>query len=203
MGSAAIALVSLALLGAPVRADAPLVGVQVALVQPESDLNGGKWLHGRAGAMAGVHAVFDLEGGHAVCVRADATYYRSGLINLFDGSGSTQLYAQDARARILALGADYNYFFTAEHLEGVYLLLGAGWSWAALTEATQVSGPPVSAWPADQHSSSFQYALGLGWKFMPHLGSEFRFTQSSFRDLGVSGTLVKAPALSLGLTIDY
>jgi len=203
MGRPAVAPFCLALLGCPLLAELPQFGVQVAVVQPESDLNGGKWVGGRVGASAGVHVLLDLDGGHGLCLRGDATSFRSGPIRLFDGSGSTQLYGEDAKARILALGADYRFHFASSHLEGPYGLLGAGWSWASLTGAALTEGGPVASWPADQRATSFQFALGLGWRFLPQVGGELRYTQSSFRDLGAPGTLMKAPTLSLGLTLDY
>jgi len=199
-------ILGLGLLGGPLLAYDAYLGGQIALVQPQSDLNGGKWLHGRAGASAGLYGLFDLGNSHALRARADGTFVRAGKINIVDGGGDAQLYAQDARTRILSAGIDYNYYWFQHLMEGPYAILGLGYAWASFTGARPVPGgvgAPPTSWPANQNARAVQYALGMGWKFSPRLGGEFRFTQSTFRDVGVPFGTVKAPVLSLGLTFEY
>ena len=196
----------LGLLGGPLHAFDTSFGGQIGLAQPQSDLAAGKWLTGRGGASAGLYGLIDLGNSHALRARADATFIRPGTINLIDGGGGTQLYAENARTRLLIAGLDYNYFILQHAFEGPYVIMGLGYAWASFTGARIVPGgldAPPADWPARQSAQSLQYALGMGWRFSPHLGGEFRFTQGAFRDVGVPYTMVKSPILNLGLTLDF
>lgn len=194
------------LLAAPAMAHDDLFGGQIALSQPKGDLGGGKWLRGRTGASAGGHALFDLGDGNTLCARGDATFFPNGQVNLIDSGENDMLYAQDAKARVLAVSLDYGYYFFGRPTEGAYFLLGLGWAWLTLDNAQQAAGgvgPPLPAWPASQRADALQYDAGVGWRFAPHLASELRFTQSTFRSLAVEGTYCKSPTFSLALMMDF
>jgi len=203
---ATASVLCLGLLGGPLAAGDSTFGGQIALIQPQSDLNGGKWLHGRAGVSAGLHGLFDLGYSHALRPRADLSLIQGGTINIIDSGGDSQQFAQDAKTRILAVGLDYNFYIMEHHLEGPYTIVGLGYAWASFSGARLLAGgagTPPAVWPSNQSAGAIQYALGMGWKASPHLGGEFRFTQSTFRDIGVPFAQVKAPAFSLSLTVEY
>ena len=201
---AALVLGVLALPGGPLGADVPILGGQLNLVLPQGDLNGGKWARGRMGLGGGLHCTFDLSGGHALNLRGDLANLSEGQVNILTYEGSTQLYAERAKVRTLALALDYCYFMSSNPAEGPYFLIGLGQEWLRSTGARLVPGGvgPDVAWPAEHSNSTMQYALGLGHKFRPHVGAEFRFTQGNYKNVAVPWTSMKTPTFTLSLTLD-
>jgi hypothetical protein len=201
------AAAALALAGAPLGAATfPFFGGQVALALPQGDLNGGKWIQGRTGLGAGLHATQSLDAGHALTLRADGTWIESGQVNILTGDGSSQLYAEDAKVRLFALCLEYNYFWSANPLEGPYFLLGFGESWMRQSAARLVPGgigDPGVDWPSSSSASALQWSLGFGDKFSPRLGWEFRFSQATYHDVQIGGTSMKTPMFTLALTTDF
>ena len=203
--AAPLALALLALPGRVLLAGDPILGGQLTLALPQGDLNGGKWMHGRTGLGAGLHCLVDLDGGHALNLRGDWTAIREGQVNLIASDGSVQLFAEQAKVRILALGVDYNFYFSSNPVEGPYFLVGLGQSWFRSSGASQVPGGiggPI-AWPSSHGGSALQYALGAGHKLRPHLGWEFRFTQANYGRPGIDGASLKTPMFNLSLNLDY
>ena len=202
---AALVLGVLALPGGPLAANLPILGGQVSLVLPQGDLNGGKGVHGREGLGGGLHGTFDLDGGHALNLRGAFAQIREGRVNILTYDGSTQLYAEEAKVRSLALALDYCFFLSSNPAEGPYFLIGLGQQWIRSSGAHLVPGGvgPDVAWPAEHSNSTIQYALGLGHKFRPHLGGEFRFTQGNFKNVALPWTSMKTPTFTVSLTLDY
>jgi hypothetical protein len=207
MRTTAIVLIHcLGLAAFPLLAEAPVLGGQIALVQPQGDLSGDKWFRGRAGGSAGLYELIDIRYGNALRPRLDVTLIGNGPVNIIDGGGNYHLFTENAKTRILALAVDYNFFFAGHHFEGPYSILGFGYSMLYFTGAELVPGGigvPPDPWPASQHAHSLEYAAGMGWKFSPSLGSEFRYTQGNYRNMGTTYTIVKAPVLNLSLTLDF
>ena len=201
---AALAFGVLALLGGALKAGAPILGGQLSLALPQGDLNGGKWAHGRYGLGGGLHCTFDLDGGHALNLRGDIADINEGQVNILAYDGSTMVYAERAKVRTQALALDYCFFPSSSPAEGPYFLLGLGREWIRSRDAVQVPGGvgPAVDWPAEHSNSTLQYALGVGWKFRPHLGWETRFTQGNYKNVAVPWTAMKTPTLTVALTMD-
>ena len=202
---AALGLAVLCGLNGPRRADVPELGGQLTVSQLESNLGGSaKWFTGKPGVGGGLHCLFDLGGGHALRPRGDVAFFRDGPIKLMSADDKVQLYQETAKIRLLSLGMDYNYFPAANNTEGFYILLGLAGSSLHCTGAAWApgAGTPGSAWPASQSASALSYSAGAGWRLTPHLGTELRYSQSMFKNLGISGTAVKSPVLNLSLTMD-
>jgi hypothetical protein len=203
---AALAAGLLAAATLPVAAaPSPVLGGQVTLAFPQGDLNGGKWMHGRTGLGLGLHCIEPLDGGHAVNLRGDCVWIQQGQVNILTGDGSTQLYAEQAKVRILSLSLDYEFYFSGDPHEGPYFFIGLGQSWMSHTDASLAPGgvgAPV-AWPGSSSASAVQWSLGVGSKFRPRLGYEFRFTQANYSGVGIGGTSMKTPMFTLALTTDF
>ncbi|MGA2080710.1 MAG: hypothetical protein ABSH53_08890 [Holophaga sp.] len=201
-----LALGCLGLGGGPLRADDRLVGAQVALDMPQSDMNGGKWYHGQTGLGLGVHWVFWHHDNHAFRLRGDGIFYPRGPINVFTSDGATQLWTLSAKTRIVETAVEYNFYFNSTDQEGLYLIMGLGYSWATFYGGQLVPGggsaPSNIPWPNSTRGNSNLYSLGMGSRVTRNLGWEFRFTQAYYMNLGPGGTGVKDPTLSLAMTFD-
>lgn len=208
--TAALATLGFTLLGgltSPLRADAPIFGGQFTLSQAESNLGGtSRYFSSRIGAGGGLHCLIDLGGGHALRPRGDVAFFRSGPVKVMASDSSVELYREDAKSRILSLGVDYNYFTTYSHEEGGYFLLGVGRSKLQCTGAVLTSvgmGTPPVPLPSTQSATATSFSVGFGWRLTPHLGSEFRFSQAAFKNVGTDSSMVRAPTLNLSLTMEF
>jgi hypothetical protein len=196
---------------APLSAEATLdYGVTATLAKPVADIEGGPWLTGRYALGIGVRLPWRIDDLSTIVPRADLLNIPEGDVHVLSFDSSTNMYNETAKAQIRSIGADYDMFFL-EHRDatGPYFLAGLAWSEVRFSNVQLQPGgwggplPDGVSWPTEQTKKVMQYALGMGWKFTPAYGAEFRFTQGSYRSVGLPGLVVKAPVFGISLTAQF
>ncbi len=194
----------LGLVATPLRADV-LFGGQVAVAEPQGDLNGGHWLHGNTGIGIGLHALLSPDGTSGIRLRGDTSFYPRGPIVVEADNGSYPLFNESAKAAILDLALDYNWFFR-QNLEGPYGIAGLGYSRArfyGVSLSPEDIGVYTGPLPSAHQSSAILYAVGLGWRISEHLGWEARFSESTMHDVGGPGTFTRIPIFTAAVTFEF
>jgi len=183
-------------------------GVQGTLAKPTSDVDGGKWFRGRDAKGYGLRVPIRLEGSHVLVPRVDVLDLRPGQVNVISSDKTVHLYTEQAKVQIQSAALDYFYYLNDHADQGAYFGGGVGYSRARFTQSVMVPGGlgdplPAGTWSAGQTRRAIQYDLLMGWKFIPYLGLEFRFTQGNYKSIGINNTLVKAPVFGLSLTLEF
>ena len=183
------------------------IGVQVGLVKPIADLNGGSWIQGRTGGSYGGHVSFYWSGNQALVPHFDVLDLRPGPVAIEDAHTSVRQFNEQARVRIQSFGADYDFYLSGTLEEGFYLGAGLGVAEAKFQGAILLPGGAgyavaPGAWPAYQNKKAAQFALTSGLRLASFMALEFRFSQANFKGIGVPGTLVRGPAFALNLMLE-
>lgn len=131
-------------------------GLQATLAYPLNDLGKKELLDDSLGYGLGAHMQIAFHGGHAIMPRIDYTY--------FDKSSPTR------KVQMLQVGADYNYFFSRQVNQGLYVGAGAGFGMAKFEV------------PGDDDTPNTAYgAASAGYMFTPHMGAEVRYTWAKYK----------------------
>ncbi len=161
-----LALTTLALAGTSLAAqEGPRFGVQVTLNQPQSDLKDA--VDSKLGYGLGAHLAVDLNGGHMLRPRFDATWYPERKESDAFGSFSTKFSS-------MSLGMDYLYHFGGKS-EGVYLTVGAAAAqWKVEWNATATGFFSDSG---SEKTTKLALSAGLGYQFNKTFGGELRYVK--------------------------
>jgi len=180
--------------GASAKADDLKIGFQATLSKPQGDLGNSDWMDGKMGYGVGVHALIDLQNGHAIVPRLDYTMYKRSLTE----SGIDF----DIKSNILTIGADYNYYVGGKANEGFYVTAGLGYANGEFKIDNAFL--PISA-----TKGTLYLAAGAGYMFTPNIGAELRYQSAKFTDVEttVLGETVKgdvsAPSINASLVVRF
>ncbi|MBP1626077.1 MAG: outer membrane protein beta-barrel domain [Holophagaceae bacterium] len=171
-------------------------GFQVTLSNPQGDL--ADLVDDNLGFGIGGHLFIDMKNGHALVPRIDYTAYRKTLNDLSIGSDSYyDYYATEVKVSTLALGADYNYFFSGRANRGLYLAAGVAFVHGKVTvDVDAYDNYGYAGTGSDSETkNALGYSFGGGYRFNPNVGIEVKYNQVSF-DTGVYGLNLDAPSLN-------
>jgi hypothetical protein len=173
-------LAGLTMLGAStVQAADTTFGFQLTVASPQSDLD--KYVDGKIGYGAGIHALVDMSDGHAIVPRLDYMSY----------SRSNDSY--DAKFSALNIGADYNYYISRRAGEGFYVLAGLGYS-SGKFESDYLD------YSVDETKGALYLQAGLGYSFTKNFGAELRYQHASYSFEGTDRT---APSIQASFTVRF
>jgi outer membrane protein W len=153
--------VSLAMLGTPaLQAQAPGLdlGARVTASVPKGDLGDRNFLDNKVGYGGGVFLAIAVPGG-ALVPRVDYTVYTNSNNN-------------DARAKMLQAGVDYDFYFRRGENTGPYLGVGAGYG----STKFEQNSPHLNDTP-----NNIFYAGQAGYMFTHHFGAEVRYTYAEYK----------------------
>ena len=134
----------------------------------------------------GVQESISLGHGHAIVPRLD-------YLHETDSSDGI-----DAKADVVALGADYNYFISGRTGEGLFVLGGLGLATGDIKVTATVPGYSGSA---TSNQLVGYYELGAGYQFTRHLGAELLYKGLNFRDVTVYAGIPVVYSLSGGVQV--
>lgn len=140
----------------PLRAQG--FGLKLTASAPEGDLGSRDFLDNKLGYGLGLHLAIPFPGG-ALVPRADYTEYKNNASN-------------NARARMLQVGVDYDFYFDRQQYTGPYLGIGAGYGSTKFEQDT----PHLNDTP-----NNIFYAAQAGFMFTTHVGAELRYTYAEYK----------------------
>jgi opacity protein-like surface antigen len=167
------------LLALPAAAQDAHVGLTLGLSLPQGDAS--TLVDSHTGFTLGLQAPVDLKNGHMVRPRLDYTQQ----------NGSP--YGIDITVSTLALGVDYNYYFSRQADRGFYLLAGLGYANTKVEVSSSFFGG------GNDTEGAVNLAFGGGVQFNPTVGMEIRYT-STHPDFGGS---LDNDALNLSVTFRF
>ncbi|MGA2081408.1 MAG: outer membrane beta-barrel protein [Holophaga sp.] len=160
----ALAMVSgvvLAIQGSPLlQAQDLAFGGKFTVSDPMGDFGDSGFLNNRLGYGVGLQLAIPVPGG-ALVPRADYTAYKN--------SGN-----YDARAQMLQVGVDYDYYFNHQGFAGPYVGAGLGYGSTEFKQNTVPNG-------LDDSPNNIFYAGQLGFMFTHNLGVELRYTYAEYK----------------------
>lgn len=164
-------LLPLPALGQGIRA-----GFQVGVLKPigGSDfntatptVNGNAWVDGKAGLTVGGHASWELNGGHMLRLRLDASRQSGSaspaLATAAGASFNTQI-------DTLSLMGDYIFHLSGK-AQDFFVTLGAGVDQTRLRVTTR-------GFDSDDSKAALAVAAGCGWRFNQLMAAELRYISS-------------------------
>ena len=149
--------------------EGPRFGLQATLSLPQGDLKDA--VDSKMGYGVGAHVTFDLQGGHMIRPRLDATWYPKYTVS--DAFGSASVTYSN-----LSLGADYLYFVEGKP-QGLYFTGGLSavqWKGEASVNVLGISGSD------SETTTKLGLAAGLGYQFNKTVGAELRYQTSKVWD---------------------
>lgn len=172
-------LLCLALVTPALTAQEVKFGLQGTAALPQGDLKTD--LDNQVGLGLGAHALFTLQGPHAILGRLDYVRYDRS-------EGNTDFTFSELR-----IGADYNYYFSGKVNEGLYITGGLGYA----SGKGEVSNPSGSY---SDSEGAIYLGAGAGWMFHPNMGVEAKYNSVSY-DFG--GESYSAPAIHLTFIVRF
>ena len=119
----------------------------------------------------GVQGSYGLGHGQAIVPRLD-------YLHETDSNDSV-----DAKADVVCLGADYDYFTSGRTGQGLYVLGGLGLATGNIKVTAAIPGFYGSA---TSNQLVGYYEVGAGYQFTRHLGAELLYKGLNFRDVTVN-----------------
>jgi len=160
-----LALAAAVLLAFSAQAQDVRYGVQAGLSLPESDM--GTYLGHTPGFNIGLNAMMDFRGGNALVPRL--------VFGSYSGNGTIDNWDVKSKMNTLALGADYDHYFSNKCGDGVYIGAGAGIINAHLTATVTDQGYVLTGVSASATKTAFYVAAKVGYAWNPDMALEFRF----------------------------
>jgi hypothetical protein len=172
--STALVAASILALGATAQAADTKFGIQATLSLPQSDQ--GDLVDNNMGFGIGANVLIPVSGGHAIVPRLDYTAYSGSKDDFFGEKADTKL-------KILAVGADYNYYFSGKTAEGGYIGAGIGMVSAKVEATSQLD----RRFTADGKKTTSYLAVCGGYAFTPSAALELRFQTASIGEMDYTG----------------
>jgi len=172
--------------------------IQATVSMPHGDLGGAKLMNGKIGFGLGFRWQVGLGTSLDLVPRADyARFTRKQDLHM-----GTAHVRSDFRANIIYIGADLNWFPAGRSRQGFYLLGGAGYSAASLSQSTIVADQGIGAFDPVGGSRSAPYlAAGFGGQVDKNFNVEFRYLGFSKYSFSVND--LKASSLNFSAVFRY
>jgi opacity protein-like surface antigen len=166
------ALVLSIIAGSALSAQSPMrFGIEGHFASPTGKAGDKDHLDGKAGY--GLGLVFPVDNGNGSVFRSKVDFYTFSRTD----------YGITSKSDIIAVLADYNYYFQGKSNGGPYMIAGIGYN----STKREYSSRSVSIGAT---TSGFAYNFGLGLAVNPNFAFELKYMGADLQDLKLQGYLV-------------